>query len=126
MAAASRSQEAAGGVRDRGSVTVEAALSLFAVILVAGLVLAGVGCAVAQVRCVDAAREVARLLARGDSAAAASALAQVGPSGASMAVSDGGGMISVTVRAAPVGGLLPGVELSATAVAALEPGVGTG
>ena len=122
----SSSEAAAGGGRDRGSVTVEAALSLFAVILVAALVLAGVGCAVAQVRCVDAAREVARLLARGDSAAAASALAQVGPAGASMAVSEGSGMVTVTIRAAPVGGLLPGVELSATAVAALEPGVGDG
>lgn len=120
------SPESAEGRRDRGSVTVEAALSLCAVILVAALVLAGVGCAVAQVRCVDAAREVARLLARGDSAAAASALAQVGPSGASMTVADTGGTVSVTVRAAPIGGLLPGVELSATAVAALEPGVGDG
>lgn len=130
MSTSRSASDDAAGVRapgaDRGSVTVEAALSLFTVVLILAMALAGIGCAVAQVRCVDAAREVARLLARGDNAGAATALAQTGPSGASMSTHVGPEMVSVTVRARPVGGLLPGVQLSATAVAAMEPGVGSG
>lgn len=105
---------------DRGSVTVEAAVAVSAVVVVLALCLAGIGCAIAQVQCVDAAREVARQLARGDDAAARSALGRVGPAGARLEVGGDAGTVVVTVRGSPIGGLLP-VTLSATAVAVREP-----
>ncbi len=74
----------------------------------------------AHVRCVDAAREAARLAARGDDARAARAVEDVGPPGASSTVSRGDRTVTVQVRA-PVA-LLPGLTVSATAVAAAEPG----
>ena len=74
----------------------------------------------AHVRCVDAAREAARLSARGDDARAAKAVAEVGPSGATSTMSRDGETVTVQVRA-PVA-LLPGLTVSATAVAAVEPG----
>lgn len=82
----------------------------------------------AQVRAVDAARETARALARGeaDAEAVARGLA-VAPPGSRIAVTTGGTEVTVTVRATLVGpgGLfaaLPAARVRATAVAALEPG----
>lgn len=74
----------------------------------------------AHVRCVDAAREAARLSARGDDARASRAVESVGPPGATSTVSRSDDTVTVQVRA-PVG-LLPGLTVSATAVAAVEPG----
>lgn len=74
----------------------------------------------AHVRCVDAAREGARLAARGDDARAARAAADVGPPGATSTVRRDGDTVTVDVRA-PVA-LVPGLTVSATAVAAAEPG----
>lgn len=105
---------------DRGSVTVEAAIALSVVVVVLGLCLSGIGCALAQIRCVDAAREAARLVARGDDDRAAAAVASVGPSGASLSVSVDGDTVTATVSASGVGGLLPGIDVRATAVAAME------
>ena len=51
---------------DRGAATAELAVALPALVLVLALALAGLDLGVAQVRCVDAARIGARLLARGD------------------------------------------------------------
>ncbi|NKY18000.1 pilus biosynthesis protein TadE [Tsukamurella spumae] len=76
----------------------------------------------AHVRCVDAAREAARLAARGDDGRASRAVAEVGPPGASSTVSRDGETVTVRVRA-PVA-LLPGLTVSAVAVAAVEPGTG--
>ncbi|GAB3130402.1 TadE family type IV pilus minor pilin [Tsukamurella serpentis] len=76
----------------------------------------------AHVRCVDAAREAARLSARGDDERAARAVAEVGPPGASSAITRAGDTVTVQVRAPVV--VLPGLTVSATAVAALEPGTG--
>ncbi|NNG34890.1 TadE family type IV pilus minor pilin [Nakamurella aerolata] len=100
--------------------TVEAALSLTVIVVVLAACLAGVGCAVAQIQCVDAAREAARLAARGDDGAIAAAQ-RIAPSGASISVGTGGTTVTASVTVTPVGGLLPGVRLSATAVAAKEP-----
>lgn len=71
-----------------------------------------------QIRCIDAAREAARLAARGDGSAAASA-AGLAPSGTSMEMRRDGGYIVVRVSGhAP---LLPGLVIAAEAVAAAEP-----
>lgn len=77
----------------------------------------------AHVRCVDAAREAARLIARGDEARAGRAVAEVGPPGATVSISRSGDTVTVQVRA-PVPAL-PGLTVSATAVAAAEPGEGS-
>ena len=81
----------------------------------------------AQVRLVDASRETARAVARGEPVEEAVALGRrIAPDGAVIQVSAGD---TVVVRAAgtvagPGGllGFLPGVELEAEAVAAAEPG----
>lgn len=81
---------------------------------------------VAQLRAVDAAREAARSLARGDPAGEASGRAlRVAPDGASVDLAVGGEDVTASVQGwvAGPGGLfsfLPRVELSATAVAAME------
>ncbi len=81
-----------------------------------------------HVRAVDAAREVARAAARGESRSAAIALGrQVAPDGATISVREGGRQLVVAVTASvrPVAGLLsflPPVHVDARAVAAKEPG----
>lgn len=81
----------------------------------------------AQVRAVDAAREAARALARGDEPAAALALAErIAPVGSRLAVEDDAGTVVVRVEAAVagpegvVGRLLPDVQVGATAYAHRE------
>lgn len=80
----------------------------------------------AQVRTVDAARETARALARGDAHADAVARGlEVAPPGSRVTVARGGGEVRVTVtgRLTGPGGLLgdlPGARLEAHAVAADE------
>ena len=80
----------------------------------------------AQVRAVDAARETARAVARGDSESEAVARgAQVAPPGSRVDVHDDGGQVTAVVvgRVAGPGGLfarLPGATVSAQAVAAVE------
>jgi hypothetical protein len=80
----------------------------------------------AQVRVVDAARETARAVARGDDQATAIGRGlEVAPAGSRIAVSRGGGVVRVTVtgRVEGPGGLfshLPSPRLRAEAVAADE------
>lgn len=80
----------------------------------------------AQIRVVDAARESARSVARGDSESAARAVAsKIAPDGAAVEVAVEGGRVSVTASAdvAGPGGLfdfLPGVTVRSRAVAVLE------
>ncbi|UQS27666.1 pilus assembly protein TadE [Amycolatopsis thermalba] len=102
--------------------TVEAAIALCALAVVVGLVLAGFTAIANQLRCTDAAREAARLLARGEPQLAAQAVEQIAPPGASLSVKTEGDSITVEVRAAPAGGPLPGLHLTANAFAVLEPG----
>jgi Flp pilus assembly protein TadG len=111
---------------ERGAVTAELAMAvplLLAVTL--GLVwLLTLG--TAQVRMVDATREAARAVARGDSVEAALDRGQqVAPPGAALAVTTEGDrvVVSGTVEVDGVGGLfevLPSVELTAQAVSARE------
>ena len=104
--------------------TIEAAIGLAVLALVLAACLAGIACLLAQLRCADAAREAARLAARGDEVGAAEAVAVLAPAGAALSLS-GGDLVTATVTAAPVGGLLPGVMIFASASAAREPaGVG--
>lgn len=84
------------------------------------LCLAGVTAVSTQVRCIDAAREAARLAARGDTGSAETAARGVAPRGASVDLRRDGGFV-----VARVGGrspLLPGILIAAEAVAAVEPG----
>jgi hypothetical protein len=119
-------RRAAPRVRDRGAVTAELALGLPMLMAVTvGLVwLLAVGAA--QVRTVDAARETARALARGDDEGTAVARgAQVAPAGSTVTVSRGADVVRVTVVAQVdgPGGLfarLPTPTVRAEAVAAEE------
>ena len=107
-----------------GAATAELAVALPALVLVLALALAGLDVGIAQVRCVDAARIGARLLARGEPAGAA--LAEVraaAPRDAHVGVEVTGERVGVTVTAAPPRLLQPlraVLQPGATAVARLE------
>lgn len=105
---------------DRGTVTVEAALALCSLVVVLALVLAAVSAVAAQVRCVDAAREAARLTARGEQDRAEVLARRIAPRGAVVAVTVHGDEVTVRVSVNPAAGLLPGIEVGAEAVAVLE------
>ena len=115
-----------GSRGEDGAVTAELALGLpLLVALTAGLVwMLAIGAA--QVRVVDASREAARTVARGDDTSTAVGIAQrIAPEGARVSVAVGGGEVRVTTtaRVTGPGGLLaglPGVSVSADAVAVLE------
>jgi hypothetical protein len=98
-------------------------VSLPALILLTMVALAAVAAVLTRLQCVDAAREAARAAARGESGATAGA--RVAPAGATVTlVADGStvrAVVSASVR--PLGGRLPGFAVTATAVAAVEPGV---
>jgi Flp pilus assembly protein TadG len=110
----------------RGAATAELALGIpLLVALTAGLVwMLAVGAA--QVRVVDASREAARAVARGDDVTAAESVAlRIAPDGARVTIESGEGQVVVTTaaRVAGPGGLLsslPGVTVSAEAVALVE------
>ncbi|MCR6481411.1 pilus assembly protein [Amycolatopsis sp. OK19-0408] len=111
--------------RDDGSVTVEAALGLAGLTVVTVLLVAGLTLLTAQLRCTDAAREAARLLARGQPEEAAAAVHEIAPPEAKLAIERTGDEIRVEITAHPAGGLLPAVHLQATAYAVAEPGAET-
>ncbi len=107
-------------------VTAETAVVLPVLLLVLAGAVAAVTVVGAQLRCVDAAREGARAAARGDDVATAQALAQrAAPDGMSVVVTRAGEDVRVVVSGRiPVLGPVPlDVEVSAEAVARLEPGV---
>jgi Flp pilus assembly protein TadG len=112
----------------RGAVTAELAMALPLLLAVTtGLVwLLSLG--TAQVRVVDAARETARAVARGDDAAAARDLGRrIAPEGARIEVSVSGArvVVSAAARVRGPGGLfahLPGVDVEARSVALAEQG----
>lgn len=100
--------------------TVEAAIALAGLVVVIALCVGAVLAASTQIRIVDAAREAARLAARGDSANAISAAGRLAPAGARIDVRAEGDSVIAVVSARPA--LFP-VDLRAEAVAAREPGV---
>lgn len=106
---------------DRGTVTVEAALALCSLVLVLALVIGAIAAAGAQLRCLDAARETARLVARGEPDRARSAGASIAPAGASITIGIVGDLVTVEVSSR-IAGPLPALTVSASAVSVLEPG----
>ena len=111
---------------ERGAVTAELALGipLLLALTVALVWMLAVGAA--QVRVIDASREAARAVARGDTAAAAESVAlRIAPVGAQVRIVSADGQVRVTtrVRISAPGGLLgglPGITLTNEAVAMVE------
>jgi hypothetical protein len=92
-------------------------LPVLALLLAVGLW--AVAVAGAQVRCVDAARDAARAVARGESDATATTAAEAAaPGGAQIAVSRTGGLVTVTVSARVGGGVGPLSAITAPTVSA--------
>ncbi len=87
--------------------------------VVLALCLAGLTAVAMQVRCVDAAREAARLAARGDERAAVETARRVAPAGARIQLRRDGDFFTATVAAHSK--LLPGLAIAAKAVSAAEP-----
>ena len=118
--------------RDRGMVTAETAVLLPVLLVVLAAAVFVLACVAAQLKCVDAARSAARVAARGEPAATVTGTAErLAPDGARVGLSSGSTgdveTVQVVVRAQvrPFGRALrglPAVGVSASAVAALEPG----
>lgn len=112
---------------ESGAVTAEAAVVLPVVVLFALGLAWLVALGATQVRALDAARETARAVARGEDQEASVGLgARVATSGARISVRDEGETVAVTVDAPVRGpgglfGFLPTYHARATAIAAEEP-----
>ena len=104
---------------DRGAVTIEAALALGTLALVTTLSIGAIAAVGAAVRGTAAARERARLAARGEPDRGRAVAARLAPSGAQIALTVRGDEATVEVTAAPVP-VLP-VRVTGRAVAVLEP-----
>lgn len=113
---------------ETGAVTAELALGLPLLLVVTWSMVWLLGVVVEQIRVVDAAREAARALARGDPQSEAIAVARrVAPEGSRVRVSVSGERVVVHVSSratAPAGGLVGGwgVTVDAEAVALAEEG----
>lgn len=115
------------GSRDsRGMVTVETAV-VIPVLIVLTLLLAWiVSLGIAQVRLVDAAREAARMTARGDSEAKATEMAErIAPDGSEVEIDSADGVAEVRVELVirpdlPLVGRIGAVDLDATASSVAE------
>ncbi len=83
------------------------------------LCLAGATAVSMQVRCVDAAREAARLAARGDERSAVVVAHRIAPGGARVEVRRDGEFLVATVVAHSK--LLPALDIAAKAVSVAEP-----
>ena len=110
-------------------VTAETAVVLPVLLLVLAGAVAAVTLVGAHLRCVDAAGEGARAAARGEDAATVAEIVRRGaPAGAVVhSVREGRDVrVVVTVQVAPLGPVPLRAEVTAEAVARLEPGVGEG
>jgi hypothetical protein len=88
-------------------------------VVVLVLCLAGITAVEMQVRCVDAAREAARLAARGDDRVAIDTARRIAPGGALVHLQREGDFVVATVVAHSK--LLPALDIAAKAVSADEP-----
>jgi hypothetical protein len=118
-------QLAGSAGRDRGSVTAETAVVLPGLVVVLVALLWLVAALGAHLRCVDAAREAARAVARGESMALVHSLVAAAAPGASVQVLRGGDTVTVTVRDVVDGpggvfARLPGAQVSASTTALTE------
>lgn len=86
--------------------------------MVLALCLGGVTAVSMQVRCVDAAREAARLAARGDQRSALDTARRIAPVGARIQVRRDGDLVVATVVARSP--LLPALDIGARTVSAAE------
>lgn len=105
-------------VDESGMVTVEAAYAIAAIVVTVLIAVGAIAAVTTQIRCTDAAREVARLSAAGDSSAREAARRLVGDAvRVSISASDENVVVEVRSEVA----MLPGLTMSARAVAAKEP-----
>ncbi|MGW6036732.1 TadE family type IV pilus minor pilin [Gordonia terrae] len=103
---------------ESGMVTVEAAYAIAAIVVTVLIAVGAIAAVTTQIRCTDAAREVARLSAAGDSSAREAARRLVGDA-ARLSISASDENVVVEVRSEVA--MLPGLTMSARAVAAKEP-----
>ena len=96
--------------------TVEAAIAVCVLLVVMGLAATGLTALIEQMRCTDAAREAARLTARGERQRGEEAVDRIAPGAGAVFRTDGDEVSVVVTKRGPLG-----VPLSATAFAALEP-----
>jgi hypothetical protein len=108
---------------DRGAVTIEAALALAGLVLVTTLAAGAVAAVGASVRCTDAARELARLAARGEPDRGRAVAARLAPARAQIVLTIRGDEATAEVTA-PAVSALP-LHIVGRAVAVLEPGAAT-
>ncbi|MCA2250471.1 MULTISPECIES: TadE family type IV pilus minor pilin [Mycobacterium] len=93
-------------------------MGIASLVVVLVLCLAGVSAVSMQVRCIDAAREAARLAARGDERSAVAAAVRLAPAGARVDLHRDGDFLVATVAAHSK--FLPALDIGAKAVAAAE------
>jgi hypothetical protein len=109
---------------DRGAVTVEAAIAVCTLVVVLTAALGAILATAAHLRCMDAARETARLVARGEVERARTIAEQLAPRDAAVSIAMNGDEVRVEVSSSMLGGAGTAMpRLSASAVAVLEPGV---
>ncbi|MGD9515626.1 pilus biosynthesis protein TadE [Mycolicibacterium austroafricanum] len=99
--------------------TAEAAFAIVVLVAVLVVCVAGLTAVSMQVRCIDAAREAARLAARGDDASATRVARQIAPARAVVAVRRDGDFVVARVTAGSA--VLPGIVIAAEGVSAVEP-----
>ncbi|HEY4420797.1 MAG TPA: TadE family type IV pilus minor pilin [Pseudonocardia sp.] len=114
----SRSQQR--GQADAGAVTVEAALALCSLAVFLAVAVASVVAVAAAIRCIDAAREMARLAARGEADRGRAVAAELAPAGARMELVHRDGLVIADVSHELLQPLP--LRVGGRAVAALEPG----
>jgi hypothetical protein len=98
---------------------VEAALGVATLVTVLVLCLAGITAVSMQLRCIDAAREAARLAARGDERSAVAAARGVAPDGAAVELRRDGDFVIATVTTRSK--LLPMLRIAASEASVVEP-----
>jgi len=108
------------GQADAGAVTVEAALALCSLAVFLAVAVASVVAVAAAIRCIDAAREMARLAARGEADRGRAVAAELAPAGARLELVHRDDLVIAEVshdllRPLPL-------RVGSRAVAALEPG----
>lgn len=108
------------GRADRGAVTVEAAIALGSLAVVTVAAIGSVAAMASSIRCIDAARELARLTARGEPERGRAVAEALAPRGARLDLVVRGDEITAEVTAGPID-LLP-LRVGGRAVAVLEPG----
>lgn len=105
---------------DRGAVTVEAALALCTLAVFLAAAVGALAAVATSIRCTDAARELARLAARGEPEQGMTVAAQLAPAQARLLLRRDDDLVVAEVSVAPLRPLP--LQLSGRAVAVLEPG----